>query len=205
MRESIASMLVLCGALSTPLIAQTRGPSWMTGLAATLGGEWQIQGVDFGVVRPIRFGPMRYVSAAARIGTFANENSIASGPRGFVGGIALAAETPLVPIVDVGTEQSPARVAFGVTLEASGYLAANSPFPQGGRWLGLAVLPGVRTIQTESIGFGVMVGPIAFIGRETDVRALLSVRIEIPLAPSDRGVQRRTPRTGTNTGSPSVY
>jgi hypothetical protein len=87
-----------------------------------------------------------------------------------------------VRIIDVGTEQNPISIAFDLTLEATGYLASNSPFPQGGAWLGLAVLPGFRTIQSESFGVSFMVGPALFIGRETDVRAFLAFRVEIPVA-----------------------
>jgi len=177
-------MLVLCGALSTPLVAQTRSPSWMIGLAATVGSGWQFEGADIGIVRPFRFGPMRYVSAAGRFGTFQDEGAFVFGSRGFVGGLALAMQSGPVPIFEVGTEQSPIRVALDLTIETSGYLASNSPFPQGGHWFGIAVLPGVRTIQSEAFGLSLMVGPVAFIGRETDVRTFLGFRIEIPLAPA---------------------
>ena len=48
-------MLVLAGCLSTPLAAQS---AWTLGLAATLGGGWQIEGADLGVVRRVRAGPI---------------------------------------------------------------------------------------------------------------------------------------------------
>lgn len=180
-RGSLLTVLACCGTLAPRLAAQERGAAWTSGLAATLGTDWQVQGVDLGLVRPIRFGPFRFVSAVARLGTFVDESFLATGGDGFVGGVALATETRLVTILDVGTvPQSPTRLTFSVTLEASGYLATNSPLPQGDSWLGLAVLPTIRVVQTQNIGFGFMVGPVAFIGRETDVRALLSIRIELP-------------------------
>jgi len=186
-RRFMGSMLVVCGALSTPLVAQSRGPAWMFGLAATVGSGWQFEGADIGMGRPIRFGPLRYISAAGRFGAFQDEGAFVFGSRGFVGGLALATQSGPVPIFEVGTEQNPIRVAFDLTFEVSGYLASNSPFPQGGQWLGFAVLPGVRTIQSDAFGISLMVGPVAFIGRETDVRTFLGFRIEIPVAPATPG------------------
>jgi hypothetical protein len=46
----------------------------------------------------------------------------------------------------------------------------------------LAVLPGVRTIQTDGVGASFMIGPVVFMGRETDVRTFLGFRLEIPVA-----------------------
>lgn len=171
------------GALSTSLAGQQqRGASWVAGLAVTVGTGWQFEGADIGMVRPIGLGPLRFASVTGRFGAFQDEGSFLFGSRGFVAGLALATQTGSVRLIDVGSEQNPISVALDLTLEATGYLASNSPFPQGGSWVGLAVLPGVRTIQTGSVGGSFMIGPAVFIGRETDVRAFLALRIEIPVA-----------------------
>jgi hypothetical protein len=184
--RSLVTPILLVSAISAmPLAAQTRGATFTTGLSATLGGEWQLQGIDIGIVRPANLGLIRYVSAVVRAGSFISQESFSSA-RGFFGAVAIAAETPLMTLFDVGAEQAPTRLAFNFTLEASAYLAANSPVPQGSRWIGLAVLPSFRTIQTDNIGFTLMVGPIAFLGPTTDVRALLGARIEIPYATKPR-------------------
>lgn len=182
MRWRAGSVVLAWATLSMPLAAQTRGPAFTAGLAATLGESWQLQGVDAGILRPVDLGPIRFLSFAGRVGTFVDEASLISGTRGFVGGVAVGAETPLVTLFEVGAEQSPTRIAFNVTLEASAYLASNSPFPQGNRWIGLGLLPSIRTVQTDGIGFSLFAGPVAFIGDETNVRALLGIRIEIPTA-----------------------
>jgi hypothetical protein len=154
----------------------------MVGLAATVGSGWQFEGADFGLVRPIGLGPLRFASVAGRFGTFQDEGAFVFGSRGFVGGLALATQTGPMPVIEVGTEQNPISIALDLTLEATGYLASKSPFPQGPTWVGVAVLPGVRTIQTDSFGASLMLGPVVFMGRETDVRAFLSLRVEIPVA-----------------------
>lgn len=184
MRRFMASMLVVAGALSTPLLAQTPGPgpSWVIGLAATVGSGWQIEGADIGMTRPIVFGPLRFVSAAARFGTFQDESAFVFGSRGFVGGLALATQSAPVPIFEVGNEQNPIRVALDLTVEVSGYLSQRSPFPQGNRWFSVAVLPSIRTIQSEALGLSLMLGPAVFLGHETDVRTFLGFRVQIPLA-----------------------
>lgn len=169
-------------ALSTPALAQSRQPSWIVGLAATVGNSWQFEGADVGYVRPIGFGPLRFASIAGRFGTFQDEGAFVFGSRGFVGAAVLATQTGPVPVFEVGTEQMPISIALDLTIEASGYVASDSPFPQGSQWLGLAVLPGVRTLQAEAFSMSLMVGPVWFMGRsKTDVRTFLGFRVEIPL------------------------
>lgn len=175
-------MLVVGAALSTPLAAQQRSAAWTFGLAATVGSGWQLEGADIGMVRPIGLGPVRFLSITGRFGTFQDEGGFLFGNRGFVAGLALGGQTGAARILEVGSEQNPISVGFDLTLEAAGYLASNSPFPQGGAWLGLSVLPGFRTIQTDNFGVSFMVGPSLFVGRETDVRAFLAFRVEFPVA-----------------------
>jgi hypothetical protein len=169
-------------ALSTPLAAQQRPAAWMFGLAATVGSGWQLEGADIGIARPIGLGPLRFLTITGRFGTFQDEGGFLFGNRGFIAGLALGGQTGAARIIDVGTEQNPISIAFDVTFEATGYVASNSPFPQGGAWVSLAALPGFRTIQTDAFGVSFMVGPAVFIGRETDVRAFLAFRVEVPMA-----------------------
>jgi hypothetical protein len=178
-RSLVTPILLVSAIFAMPLGAQTRGAGFTAGLSSSLGGEWQLQGIDAGLVRPVKLGLIRYMTFVVRAGSFVNQETFSSA-RGFFAAVAVDAETPLVTLFDVGAEQSPTRLAFNLTLEASAYLAANSPFPQGARWIGLAVLPSFRTIQTDNIGFTLMAGPIAFLGNETEVRGLLGIRIEIP-------------------------
>jgi hypothetical protein len=152
----------------------------MVGIAATVGSGWQFEGADFGTVRPIGLGPIQYWSITGRFGSFQDEGAFVFGSRGFVAGLALAMHSGIVPIFEVGTEQNPTRIALDLTIETSGYLASNSPFPQGGHWLGVAVLPGIRTVTTDAFGGSFMIGPVLFIGRESDVRAFVGLRFEIP-------------------------
>jgi hypothetical protein len=195
-RRFMASMLVVAAALSTPLIAQSsspiaqlREPAWIVGLAATVGSGWQIEGADIGWVRPLAFGPLRSFSVTGRFGTFQDESSVMTGSRGFIGGLSLATQSRPLPVFEVGTEQNPIKVALDLTLEVSGYLAQRSPFPQGAQWFSVGVLPSVRTIQGDATGFGLnlMLGPVVFLGHETDVRTFLGFRVEIPVAAPPQG------------------
>lgn len=175
-------MLVVGAALSTPLAAQQRGASWMVGLSATVGTGWQMEGADIGTARPIGLGPLRFASITARLGSFQDEGTFLFGARGFVAGLALATQTGSVPLIVVGSEENPISVALDLTFEATGYVASRSPFPQGDQWVAFGILPGIRTIQTEGFGASFMVGPVLFMGRETDVRTFLAFRLEIPVA-----------------------
>ena len=181
-------MLVVGWALSTPAAAQQRSAAWMIGLAATVGSGWQMEGADIGFVRPIGMGPLRFASITGRFGTFQDEGSLLFGARGFLAGLALGATTGSVQILAVGSEQNPVAIALDLTFEATGYLANDPPdeFP-GGAWVALSVLPGVRSIQTDSFGASFVVGPTIFIGRETDVRAFIGLHVEIPVSRGPAG------------------
>ena len=191
-RRSMASMLVAVGCLSTPLAAQDELPpsntSWGLGLAATMGRGWQIEGGEIGMQRRMG-GPLGAVSVAARFGSFIDEGAFIGGGRGFVAALVLGARTGSVGLFEVGTEDAPTRVAFDLTLETAGYLGANSPLPQGGRWAAVALLPGLRFGQTGGGGmqYSLVLGPTVFFGGgDPDVRAFLGIRFEAPLARRER-------------------
>jgi hypothetical protein len=177
-------MLVASAALSTPAVAQKRGAAWQLGLAATIGSGWQMEGADIGIVRPMGLGPFRFGSVALRIGAFQDEGSFVFGAEGFVAGLALAAQTGHLQFLSIGAENNPVAIGLDLTFEATGYLASDSPFPQGDAWVSLALLPGVRSIQTDSFGASFCVGPALFIGQETSVRTFLALRIEVPVGRS---------------------
>src|SRR6267143_627627 len=76
-RRSTASMLVVLGALSTPLAAQAagdsgggrgRGAAIGVGFTATVGSGWQIESGEIGYARRLARGPVRAVAASARLG-----------------------------------------------------------------------------------------------------------------------------------------
>lgn len=191
MRRSMVSMLVLAGVLSTRLAAQSEGTSaaagaWTLGLAATLGAGWQIEGADLGVVRGVRAGPFRYVSLVARLGSFVDQAAVFGGSRGFVAGASVGGRTGLARLAEFGTETSSNPIGVDLTVEAVGYLASNSPLPQGSPWAALSILPGVRLGDADGARYGLLLGPTVFFGPTTDVRAFLGVRFEAPLARRER-------------------
>ena len=179
MRRSMLGMLVALAALSTPLAAQA---SWAIGLAATLGGGWQIEGVDFGLGQRVRAGPIQSVGFAARFGSFIDEGAILGGSRGFVSALALSARTGRLELAQIGPENNVTGLGFDLTFEVSGYLGSHSPLPQGGRWAALSVLPGLRVGNPGGGQLGILIGPTVFLGRPTDVHGFLAVRFEQPLA-----------------------
>src|ERR1700719_3517570 len=103
-RRSIISMLVAGSALSTPLAAQS---AVGFGIAATLGGGWQIEAGELGYVQAVHAGPLRYASIGGRFGAFVNEGSIVGGAQGFVAGLVLQARTGTMRLADVGNESNP--------------------------------------------------------------------------------------------------
>jgi len=187
-------MLIVLGTLSTTLAAQSEaGPDGGggggggrsaigVGFAATLGRGWQIESGEIGYVRRLTSGPVRALSVGARLGSFIDEGAFIGGNRGFVFATTLAARSGRLMLAELGDENNLTRIGFDVTLEATGYLTANSPLPQGSTWGAVALLPGLRVGGADGPQYGLVIGPTWFIGSTSEVRGLLAFRVEAPLA-----------------------
>ena len=194
MRRSTVSMLVVLGALSTPLAAQTAaqpqvpasGGAIGVGFAATLGSGWQIEGAEIGYVRRAAHGLVGALSAGARLGSYVDEGAVIGGNRGFVFAPTVAARSGRVIMAELGDEHNLTTIGFDVTLEATGYLTANPPPLQRATWGAVAVLPGLRVGGGDGPQYGLVVGPTWFFGSTTQVRGLLAFRVEAPLARRER-------------------
>lgn len=172
-------MLVVGSALSTPLAAQS---AFAIGVAATVGGGWQVEAVDLGYVKNVHAGLFRYVAIGTRIGSFVDENALIGGARGVTAALVLQGRTGLAKLAEIGNESNPSSFGFDVTFEGVAYGSANSPLSQfGSTWGAFSVLPGVRFGDSESIRYGLVFGPTVFFGKSTDVRPFLSLRFEVPM------------------------
>ena len=179
MRRSMVTMFLVALVLSTPAAAQS---AFTLGLAATLGGGWQIEGADVGLVRRVGMGPFQRVSGTLRFGSFIDEGAIIGGAKGFIGAVTLGLKTAPLTIAELGEDTNPTQIGVDLTLEGAGWLGTNSPLPQGGSWASLALLPGLRFGGSGGMQYTLMLGPTVFFGRSTDVHAFLGVRFEAPLA-----------------------
>jgi hypothetical protein len=190
-RRSMATMLVTLGALSTPLAAQEpgetvpidrRGGAFGIGLAATIGSQWQMEGAEIGYVWQRGNGMIGAITAGARLGAFVDEGAILGGTRGFVFGASFGVRSGVAKFAEIGDDLNLTSLGFDITLEGTGYVGANSPLPQGSPWAGIAVLPGFRILSSNGTRYGIMAGATLFMGRETDVRAMIALRVDTPLA-----------------------
>jgi hypothetical protein len=173
-------MLVVTCALSTPLVAQG---SLSVGLAATVGGGWQVEGVDVGYLRSIHAGPFRWALIGGRVGAFVDQGAIVGGARGVLGAAVLQTRTGLKRLADVGNESAPSSFGLDVTLEAAAYAGRNTPLSNiGSPWGSFSLLPGLRFGDPETFRFGLVLGPTLFVGQQTDVRPFLGLRFEMPTA-----------------------
>src|SRR2546426_8456598 len=98
-RRSMLTMLTALVGLSTPLAGQ--GNALTAGLAYTVGGGWQVEGLDFGVARAVHAGPIAALSLTARIGSFIDEGALLRRPRGLIFGTSVAARTPTAPLAQL--------------------------------------------------------------------------------------------------------
>jgi hypothetical protein len=177
-------MLTALAALSTPLAGQ--GGALTLGLAFTAGGGWQIQALDVGYGRAVHAGPIAMVSLSGRVGEFIDQGAIIGGARGFLFGTTLAVRTPMTIVAEVGSDSSTNRLGLDLTLEATGYAAANSPLPVGSPWGAVSLLPALRFGDPEGSRGGLLIGPTVFFGTVTQVRPFLGLRFELPLARPNR-------------------
>jgi len=195
-RRSMVSMLVVLGALSTPLAAQTEGESTRSGgsagaaigvgFAATVGSGWQIEGGEIGYVRRRASGVLRAFSIGARIGSYVDEGAIIGGNRGFVFAPTAGVRSGRLTLAELGDENNLTQIGFDVTLEATGYLTTNPPPLQQSTWGAVALLPGLRVGGGDGPQYGIVIGPTWFLGSKTEVRGLLAFRVEAPLARRER-------------------
>lgn len=194
MGRSLAVLLAL-GAVSAPLAAQSNAAQPDTlrrrhaiafGFVATLGPNWQIESAEIGYVRrPLR--GFAAVGVAARGGTFMNESTMLGGSQGAVFAGTLFARTHMKSIAQFGAEEHGTGIGFDLTVELSGYLAANSPMSLGSRWLGVSLLPAFSVGSGSAPHFAIVIGPTAFFnGGKPVLRSLLALRGEAPLAPKGR-------------------
>ena len=184
MRRSMLTMLTALTALSTPLAGQ--GSALTVGLAFTAGGGWQIQALDVGYGRAVHAGPIAMLSLSGRVGEFIDQGAIVGGARGFLFGTTLAARTPMTVVADLGSDSSTSRLGLDLTVEATGYVGANSPLPVGSPWGAVSLLPALRFGDPEGTRGGLLIGPTVFFGTITQVRPFLGLRFELPLARRDR-------------------
>ena len=185
MRRFIVPMFMSLAALSTPLAAQT---SVLFGYAGTVGGgDWQIEALEFGLAKSVGLGPVRSIATTLRTGWFADQAVFIRGTRGFVGAFALALRSSRLSITEIGDEISPTVVGLDVSVEGAGYLAGNSPIPEGKRWASLAVLPALRVGQADGAQFALVLGPAFFAGLTRHTHVFIAARGEFPLARRRRG------------------
>jgi hypothetical protein len=188
-RRSMGTMFALLGCLSTPLAAQSAGAggsAWSLGLAATLGGGWQIEGADVGIVKFVHGGPVQALGLDARIGSFIDEGAIIGGTKGFVAALGVSARSGRLTIAEMGPENNTSILGIDLTLDLMGYLGSNSPLPQGGSWAAVSLLPGLRFGNAGGGQWSLVLGPTAFLGHPTDVHGFLGIRFESPLARRER-------------------
>jgi hypothetical protein len=178
-RRSLVPVLMLIATISPPLRAQS---VLAIGFASTLGSNWQIEAADIGFTRRVGLGPVGALGASLRVGWFGDQAAIIGGTRGFIGGATLSARSARLNVADIGQELNPTQIGVDVTFEVAGYLASNSPIPEGSRWASVAVLPGFWVGQSGGSQFGVLIGPAWFAGDVRRTHAFLGVRVEVPLA-----------------------
>ncbi|MGH7520404.1 MAG: hypothetical protein ACREMI_03905 [Gemmatimonadales bacterium] len=198
MRRSMMAMLVALGALSTTLAAQSNSAPQAPpaikerphaigfGFVATLGANWQMEGIEIAYARRLRRG-LAAISVSSRIGTFINESSMLGGTKGVVFGATLAGRTRMKSIAQFGMEEHGTGIGFDVTFEVTGYTASQALMSQGARWLAVSVLPAFSIGSGDAPHFGIVIGPTAFFsGGKPSMRGMLAFRGEAPLARRER-------------------
>lgn len=190
MRRSTILMLIALVALATTLAAQShealRPHAIGFGFVATLGANWQMEGIEIAYARRLRRG-LAAVSVSGRLGTFINESSMLGGTKGVVFGATLAGRTRMKSIAQFGMEEHGTGIGFDVTFEVTAYTASQSLMSQGARWLAISVLPAFSIGSGDAPHFAIVIGPSAFLSNgKPSMRGMLAFRGEAPLARRER-------------------
>ena len=188
MRRSMVSLVIVFGALSAGLAAQSpfRSHALGLGFVATVGDNWQIETAELGYVHRPRRG-LAAMSLAVRGGAFVNESRMVGGAQGFVGAVVLSGRTRMRSIAQFGQDERGTNIGLDFTLEVSGYRASNSPLHFGKAWAGVSLLPAISIGSGDAPHFAVVIGPTAFFGTSKPaMRGMLALRAEAPLARRER-------------------
>jgi len=155
------------------------------GFFATLGTNWQLEGVEVGYVRRLQRG-LAAISLSGRIGTFINESVMIGGTQGIGFGATIAGRTRMKSIAQFGEEERGTAIGLDMTLEVTGYASSNSPLSRT-RWMAISALPAISLGTGDAAHFGIVIGPTAFLGDgKPVVRGMLGFRGEAPLARRER-------------------
>ena len=198
MRRSMLSMLIVLGAGTLPvaLRAQSTAPPVPPkealrphaigfGFFATLGSNWQLEGMEVGYVRRMQRG-LAAISLSGRIGTFINESVMVGGSQGIGFGATLAGRTRMKSIAQFGEEEHGTAIGLDMTFEVTGYTTGNSPLSRT-KWMAISALPAISLGSGDAPHFGIVIGPTAFLGDgKPVVRGMLGFRGEAPLARRER-------------------
>ena len=206
MRWSLLLSLVVLGALPAALTAQSGGPppppppptrseTWPVykprphaigfGFVATLGANWQMEGVEFAYVRRMQRG-LAAVSVSTRVASFINESTMLGGSQGIAVGGTIAARTRMKSFAQFGEEEHGTAIGADLTLEVTGYTSSGSPLSRT-QWLAISLLPALSIGSGDSPHFGIVIGPTLFLGDgKPAARGLLAFRGEAPLARRER-------------------
>ena len=204
MRGSVLLSLMVLSALATPLTAQSGSPvppastpsesqpvyklrphAIGFGFVATLGANWQMEGVEVAYVRRMQRG-LAAVSVSGRVASFINESSMLGGTKGIAFGATVAARTRMKSFAQFGEEDHGSAIGADMTLEVTGYTSAGSPLSRT-QWLAISLLPALSVGSGDKPHFGLVIGPTLFLGDgKPAVRGLLAFRGEAPLARRER-------------------
>ena len=205
MRWSVVALIVILGMWPASVRAQSSPPAIHQpdqpagrpvsnfrphaigfGFFATLGANWQMEGVEVAYVRRLQRG-LAALSISTRLGTFINESLMSGGSQGIGAGATVAARTRMKSFAQFGEEEGGTVIGADLTLEVTGYTTSgNSPYPRD-RWMAISLLPALSIGAGDAPHFGIVIGPTLFLGDgKPGVRGLLSFRGEAPLARRER-------------------
>ena len=155
------------------------------GFVATLGANWQMEGVEVAYVRRMQRG-LAALSVSTRVASFINESTMLGGSKGIAFGGTIAARTRMKSFAQFGEEEQGTSIGADLTLEVTGYTSSGSPLSRT-QWLAISLLPALSIGSGDSPHFGIVIGPTLFLGDgKPAARGLLAFRGEAPLARRER-------------------
>jgi hypothetical protein len=201
-RRSLQFMLVVLGALPAALTGQSGNPlppaqsetrpvykprphAIGFGFVATLGDNWQMEGIEVAYVRRMQRG-LAALSVSTRVATFINESKMVGGNQGIAFGGTIAARSRMKSFAQFGEEEHGTAIGADLTLEVTGYATSGSPLSRT-QWLAISLLPALSLGSGDSPHFGIVIGPTLFLGDgKPAARGMLAFRGEAPLARRER-------------------
>jgi len=165
-KRASSMLTMLTALLGFVHAARGQGNAVTAGLAYTVGGGWQVEGLDFGVARAVHAGPIAALSLTRADRRRHRRRRHYRRRAGFIFGTSSG--RPHADGHDCAARRgtrSRGQIGLDFTVETTGYVGSHSPLAVGSPWGAATGLLGLRFGDPNGSRLGLLIGPTGVHGQ----------------------------------------